>query len=1479
MAKKKVTKKVTTKKPTGLSITRDGEWYTVKWKIGDANYDDGQQLQYKLSYQKKWHDLSVGRKTTSKSLKLERKDFYPNSGKPKLTSVKFRIRGNRQEYKKETSKQETTYKCSWSDWAPKEFVISVPFKPTATVTLNNELTNVCTFGWNVEGSANRPFTSIKWESRLAPKESNTTDGSKLTWKSTMAGWRSGTSVNASGSFDITEDTDVLANGSYTRWVRFIARGVAGASTGKPDGWTYVKHVYSVPFRPTIKSVNAQENDVGGFSCKVVWEAGSSSAHPIDKTTVQYTIVEPEEELSCPSGASWTDANISRDTSGKDAAFFSIDDTLSRDQCLFVRVNVQHDSHITYGTPKLAKVGYLKDPTGLSVQTDNVTHRATITATNASNIEDSFLAVVYQTASDPEGAFVVGIIPHGSSSVIVQCPDWSQESAVSFGVYAVVGDYKRQTRSDGVYTYVVNEQMRSKNTIRDGGTVPTAPSNVAVVQTSVKETVQVTWDWTWDEANGAEISWADHEDAWESTDEPETYVISKLHAAKWNISGLDAGKTWYIRVRLVNETAEATTNSPWSEAVAIDLSSAPTTPTLYLSSAVIPQDGSVTASWAYSTTDGTMQAYAEICEATIGSGGITYGDIIAHTETAQQTVINAKDAGWQSGETHNLCVRVTSASGHVSDSWSDPIAITVAEPLVCEITNTSLVQEHIENNPREFESADIVTFETDVEEDVTKLQVNLEPVQDLHGYDHPWVGGGGANKYDNSIAVDNSRFSTTGTAAVDGLSRSDYIEITPNASYYFMGVTPNNSGYSGVFWYDENKAFVREDGVSGATPSTPVNLAVTAPSTAKYVGINMFTTNKDNGAVNYPSTVTSWTPYENICPISGWNSVNLYKSGKNVFGGTTKNNKNLNGSGNEETDYSRSCTTAIVIDAGEAYTISYAENVDCGIFYYDKNNTFLSLQGWASKPRTFTPPANTAFVRFAFKQGTAPTNIQVEQGTTATDYEPYKGTTTPVNLGRTVYGGTLDVVSGVLTVAWGIVLGTAWTQYNASNGYKAYRVYNVPQAKVGGIGKSNMISEYGSFNSGAMTKNIIQLPDGTGIAYMALDENLSASDVQFVYELKEPQTIQLTPEEVKTLVGENNTWSNAGQVEVRIAEFERDILSLKQMPLSVTAVGSGVGGLTTLAIERAESYHLDRPDESHADGYKDETVFMHSQTGEDPIDVTVDSLMGALDDGAKYRIVATVQDGLGQSAVDTLEFEVRWEHQAVIPEANVVIDDENLVAKITPVAPTGALAGDTCDIYRLSADRPELIVQDATFGQTYVDPYPAIGEFGGHRVVFKTVNGDYITEDNQMAWIDLGEDEDDILDLDYHVIDFDGTRIVLNYNVDLSSQWEKDFTETKYLGGSVQGDWNPAVSRTGSISATAITITDQEMIRDMRRLASYSGLCHVRTKDGSSYAADIQVSEDRSHEDYDKIATFSMTVTRVDPERLEGLTLEVWQGEQ
>ena len=161
-----------------------------------------------------------------------------------------------------------------------------------------------------------------------------------------------------------------------------------------------------------------------------------------------------------------------------------------------------------------------------------------------------------------------------------------------------------------------------------------------------------------------------------------------------------------------------------------------------------------------------------------------------------------------------------------------------------------------------------------------------------------------------------------------------------------------------------------------------------------------------------------------------------------------------------------------------------------------------------------------------------------------------------------------------------------------------------------------------------------------------------------------------------------------------------------------------------------------------------------------------------------------------------------------------------------------------------------------------------------------MNGDYITATNDIAWTDTGLEEGDILESERAIIDFDGNRLLLYYNVDVGHQWDKDFQQTQYLGGSIQGDWNAGVSRSGSISATMITLTDAEQIRMMRQLAVYTGVCHVRTTDGSSYTADVQVSEDRDHDDYGKLASFSFTITRVDAETLDGLTYAQWaEGEE
>lgn len=1007
----------TTSKPTGLTLSRNGNNFTLSWKKGDKNYDAGQNFEWRTNNDAKFIANSIAKRDTSKVKQLSESNYYPNT-ELLLKWIEMRVRGKRAKYKKKGK----TIKPTMSAWAsPKRLDLAPPKKPQLTATMHESQWNVCTFAWEVETSDTDIywFNDVEWETILV-KESDVTNGADLAWE-TDETYQSGTGTKTDNQV-ITEDSFDISDGSYTRWFRVRSRGPAGAS-----GWEYQNHVYGLSYQAIIESAVATVQPAGGFQCRVVWEAPANPSHPIDKTTVEYSITVPDADLACPDDASWTSANVSADTENKDAVAFPIDRLLSNDQCLFVRVNTEHDGVNTYGVPRLVDggVGALSNPTLNSVTLgDN--YMVTINATNASTVEDSYLVILYRPASDPTGEIVLGTIPHGQTSKSVQAPDWSGETAYAFGVYAAVGDSET----------ISHDGALMKSAIVWGtGNVPKAPENVRVSATNISGTIRVEWDWTWTEADGAELSWADHEDAWESTDEPETYELSNIRNSRWNISGLETGVKWYIKVRLKKGTGENETYGAYSETQVIDLTSAPSIPTLVLSEPVITETGSVTASWVYTTTDGTAQTYAEICEAELTTEGIEYGDIIAHTETAQHVTINAEDVGWQTGETYYLCVRVVSASGRVSDEWSAPVPIAIAEPLTVEITSTSLVEE-------------------------------------------------------------------TETEIVDG------------------------------------------------------------------------------------QTIT----------------------------------------------------------------------------------------------RTF--------------------------------------------------------------------------------------------------------------------------------------------------------------------------------------------LALEEMPLELTTDSNNV----TAVIERASSYHIIRPDETSFDGFENETIAIKKGNVES---FDVEDLIGSLDDGASYRLIVTVKDELGQSAEDSIDFEVRWTHQAVIPEGQVVIDSEEYIAKITPQAPQGALSTDRCDIYRLSSDRPELVVKGGLFSATYVDPYPAIGQFGGYRLVFRTANGDYITEDNEIAWLDI----DESLDTGYTIIDFDGGQVFLEYNVDVSNAWAKDFQETKYLGGSVQGDWNPAVSRTSSINAVTITIVDEEQIEMIHRLAVTPSLCHVRTTGGASFSADVQVTENYTHEKRGKIASYTFAITRVDTEHLDGMTLAQWEDLQ
>lgn len=1035
-----------TKKPTGLKITRKNNSYVLSWGKGDSDYGNGQQFQYLLdraSTSDKWQPdpaTKLGANAKEKSISIKPANYYPTTA-TKLCYVKMRVRGNRKKYTTGSGSNKKTINPGWSEWADKEFKINVPNVPTLTAELDSVLTNKTTFSWSVvtSESANAVFTDVIYESIRIPN-CEASEGSKINFDKTDSTYISSTG-SATGSLPIEESGMNLSTTSYTRWFRIKARGPRGDNTG---GWVYEKHVYAQTEKADItEEVKVSDNDANGMDAYVGWDAPSNNARPIDETLVQYVITVPNAGLTCPAGLTWEDADVSADTDATDHAAFAIDDQLDEDECLFVRVNTKHDKTTTYGTPTLSKIGVLKAPSGLSVSKNDTTHKATITATNNSTVPDSFLVVVYRAASGK--TIDIGIIPHGQTSVVVQGPNWDSEDAIAFGVRAVVGSYTAVTRNDGADGYAVVERMKSASTIWQGGSVPKAPSNVSAIPGAKRGSVLVKWGWPWSDADGAEISWSDHDDAWQSTDEPDVYEIPYERPSEWYISGLETGMTWYVRVRLfiTNEEGDYT-YGPWSDIKEVSLAEAPSIPTLTLSAGVITPDGSTMAYWAYSSADGTSQMYAEICEVTISGGVATYGDIIAHSATAQQIEIKAKDGArvWTAGSVHYVAVRVMSSAGKFSDAWSNIVAIKVAPALTCSITSTSLVSETI----------------------------------------------------------------------------------------------------------------------------------------------------------------------------------------------------------------------------------------------------------------------------------------------------------------------TLDDVS--------------------------------------------------------------------------------------------------------------------------IA-----VKSLKSLPLTVVVAGADDGCETEVAIERAEDFRMERPDGRNLDGYEDETIASKTIPGGTTIEINTADLIGRLDDEAKYRLVATIKDSLGRTAkADPIDFIVNWTHQALMPEGTVHVDQANYIAIIKPAAPTGAASTDRVDIYRLSHGYPELIYKDAEFGKSYVDPYPAIGDMGGHRLVFKTKEGDYRTSavnGNKLAWKDFYEEDYDELNVPVSIIDFNGQQVELMFNIDLSDNFEKDFEEVTYLGGSVQGYFGKAVKRKSNIKASLVT-DDADAIRTLALLCDYAGPAHIRTRDGSSYWANINVQRTLVQATAHKVWEYTFNAQRFDPEGYDGVLLEDWK---
>ena len=480
--------------------------------------------------------------------------------------------------------------------------------------------------------------------------------------------------------------------------------------------------------------------------------------------------------------------------------------------------------------------------------------------------------------------------------------------------------------------------------------------------------------------------------------------------------------------------------------------------------------------------------------------------------------------------------------------------------------------------------------------VTELTVKIEPVQDLHGYDSPWPGGSTKNKMPNAIPKtetingitfkldDFGIFTVTGTATSEASC-----DFPIGFSFVILDGDPkpklalnNTHGTPALFKFFNGSNQIDSWGI---TPANRVqefsSMRGKTCNSYRIIVPSGVTLNMTISPMIVENSVTDYTyiPYSNICPITGWTGAKVTRTSGNQLRNNSFNSPAYGVSCTVQTDdcvavLSGTATQTIgftvakcQVQTGATYTVSVENpNQNCVVNVRKMfDNTYVGMvRAFASSgTATFTVDEtfNAIDVRPTVNNGVSVSNYVVKYslaiGSTATAYEPYQGETYDIEFpteAGTVYGGTLDVTTGVLTVDRAMVDVVVMGDNGILNDNQQM-AFSAP-GKKGGL--ANFASDKFTIKSGAygMTGRAataviefripladlnVSASDTSAVRMEALRNWFADNPTKLVYELATPIAYQLTPQEVRTLLGDNNIWADTGDSTVTYkADIQRYI---------------------------------------------------------------------------------------------------------------------------------------------------------------------------------------------------------------------------------------------------------------------------------------------------------------------------------------------------
>ena len=600
------------------------------------------------------------------------------------------------------------------------------------------------------------------------------------------------------------------------------------------------------------------------------------------------------------------------------------------------------------------------------------------------------------------------------------------------------------------------------------------------------------------------------------------------------------------------------------------------------------------------TSGNVDTYTMTSDrgVTLGTFTVTNGNVSSVNGKTGAVVLDAGDLGYDASETYT--------GGTVGAAVSDlKSAINKVEA----------------GFPQKSASGSVVTIEDGADNvPVVRLTAEINPVQDLHGYDNPWPAGGGKNLLDAStvfggeptIYTVNSDGSVTVLSA-DSRAWTSCPTLNLPAGSYIISKTPT-TGTSDIRLSSEEYGTAH---IFTSQVTFTLSEAGSVKIKLAYSGQSYPSTQKVQ--IESGSTATTWTPYSNECPISGWTELNLWQTGKNIYDDTRfeldGNYAELQGIHTPSTADSTKKQNGIYLKAGQTYRlyIDIGTAKQFGVYATRTGSTSsITISGNSSRKTynaTFTPTYEGYYCFWLFSSGgwsaysKSDFTVQIYVGDEAySETYPCTGRSISINIGQTVYGGTVTVANGqasavskygyhVLTESDVALAPEAATYTNMT----PVTIRNLPNLLVSfykwGLSEAagEAITAYpfdSAGNIGKLIRNAGNSVFWVGFPYGTTIEQAKAALVGtgIAYELSSPVEIDLDPVQIKTLYGLNNIWADTGDISLvyraglatYTAEQIQTMLNAMVAPVEATTTASKAYSVNDFLILDNVLYKVDAP---------------------------------------------------------------------------------------------------------------------------------------------------------------------------------------------------------------------------------------------------------------------------------------------------------------